>query len=58
LKYCTARSCFSAAARGERAEIAPPAGLRILLAGIEPVLAGSKLADHGVFIVQGYRLNK
>ena len=42
----------------EGAEIAPPAGLRILLAGIEPVLAGSKLADHGVFVAQGYRLNK
>jgi DNA-binding response OmpR family regulator len=45
-------------ASGERAEIPPPAGLRILLARVEPVLAGSKLADHGVFVVHGYRLNK
>src|SRR5437899_533201 len=29
------------------AEIAPPAGLRIFLAGIEPVFAGGELADHG-----------
>jgi hypothetical protein len=32
---------------GECAEIPPPAGLRILLARIEPVFAGSKFADHG-----------
>jgi hypothetical protein len=36
-------------AAGEGAEIAPPPGLRILLARIEPVLAGWKLADHGNF---------
>jgi hypothetical protein len=45
-------------ARCKSAEIAPPAGLRILLARVEPVFAGSKLADHGVFIVRGHRLNK
>jgi len=31
---------------GERAEIAPPAGLRILLARIQPVLPGRELPDH------------
>lgn len=36
-------------ARGESAEVAPAAGLRILLARVEPVLAGSQLADHGIF---------
>jgi hypothetical protein len=34
-------------ARLEGAEIAPLAGLRIYLARIEPVLAGSQFADHG-----------
>jgi hypothetical protein len=33
--------------RRERAEIAPLAGLRILVAGIEAIFAGWKLADHG-----------
>src|SRR6266567_1149565 len=32
------------------AEIAPPAGLRIFLAGIEPVFAGGELADHDGFL--------
>ena len=36
-------------ARGESAEIAPPAGLRILLARVQPVLSGRELADHGEF---------
>src|ERR1700683_4145199 len=45
-------------ARGESAEIAPPAGLRILLARVEPVFAGRELADHGVIVAQRYRLNK
>ncbi len=30
------------------AEIAPPAGLRILFARIEPILAGRELTNHGV----------
>src|SRR6476660_2837761 len=30
----------------ERPEIAPPAGLRILLPRIEPILAGRESADH------------
>ena len=34
-------------AAGEGAEIAPPAGLRIYFAGIEPVFAGGEFADHG-----------
>jgi hypothetical protein len=34
-------------ARIEGAEIAAPAGLRILLARIEPVFAGRQFADHG-----------
>jgi hypothetical protein len=34
-------------AAGEGAEIAPPAGLRIDFARIEPVFAGGELADHG-----------
>ena len=46
-------------ARGESAEIAPTAGLReTLLAQVEPVFAGSKLADHGVIVAQRDRLNK
>jgi hypothetical protein len=36
-------------ARTERAEIPPPAGLRILLAGIEPVFAGSKRSAESIF---------
>lgn len=31
----------------KRAEIAPPAGLGILLARVQPVFSGHKLADHG-----------
>src|ERR1700688_1105992 len=31
---------------GESAEIAPPAGARIFLARVEPVLAGLEFADH------------
>jgi hypothetical protein len=31
---------------GERAEIAPPAGPRILPARVQPVLSGRELADH------------
>jgi hypothetical protein len=34
--------------RREGAEIAAPAGLGILLARIEPILAGCELTDHGV----------
>ena len=34
-------------ARRKRAEIAAPAGLRVLLAGVEAVLARGKLADRG-----------
>jgi len=30
------------------AEIAPPAGLRILFGRIEPILAGRELTNHGV----------
>src|SRR5262249_18399261 len=30
----------------ERAQVAPPAGLRIPLAGIEPILSRAELADH------------
>lgn len=33
--------------RGEGAEIAPPAGLRILLARVQPVSSGRELADNG-----------
>jgi hypothetical protein len=33
-------------AAGEGAEIAPPAGLRIFLARIEPIFARGELADH------------
>jgi hypothetical protein len=48
LKNCTARSCFCAAARLAKVpRLRPPAGLCILLARIEPVLAGGELADHG-----------
>jgi len=36
-------------ARAEGAEIAPASGLRIFLARIEPVFAGSQFADHRVF---------
>ena len=35
-------------AAGKGTEIAPPAGLRILLTRIEPVLAGRELANHDV----------
>src|SRR5262249_18326175 len=34
-------------ARGESAEVAPPAGLGVLLARVEPILAGLELADRG-----------
>jgi hypothetical protein len=37
----------------ERAEITPPAGLRIFLARIEPIFAGGELADHGEFLNGG-----
>ena len=33
---------------GERAEVPPLAGLRIELAGIQPILAGFEFADHGI----------
>jgi hypothetical protein len=36
-------------ARAESAEIAPPAGLRVLLARIEPVSAGSKRTAKSIF---------
>src|SRR3982751_3733941 len=38
---------FGSGARLERSETAPLAGLRIDLAGIQPVFAGAQLADHG-----------
>src|ERR1700716_3849796 len=38
---------FRRRARFEGAEIAPPPGLRIHFAGIEPVLARTYFADHG-----------
>jgi hypothetical protein len=34
----------------KRAQIAPPAGLRIYFTRIEPVFAGRKFADHGDFL--------
>jgi hypothetical protein len=37
----------------KRAEIAPPAGLRIYFTRIEPVLSGRELADHGDFPIGG-----
>ena len=39
-------------AAAERAEIAAPPGLRILLARIEPILAGCELADHGACAIE------
>ncbi len=34
----------------KRAQIVPPAGLRIYFTRIEPVLSGRELADHGDFL--------
>src|SRR5215813_11706644 len=41
---------FGSGTRLERTEVAAPAGLRIDLAGIEPVLAGLQFADHGALL--------
>jgi hypothetical protein len=38
--------------RGERAEISSLLGFRILLAGIQPVFAGSQFSDHEDFLVE------
>lgn len=40
---------FGRGAAGEGAEIAPPPGLRVYFARVEPVFAGGQLADHGDF---------
>jgi len=58
LKYCTARSCFSAAALGlERTEIAALAGLGVDLTGVEPVFAGLQFADHELALVHHAPIN-
>jgi hypothetical protein len=37
-------------ARGESSQVPPPAGLRIELAGIEPIFARFKFSDHGILV--------
>src|SRR5580698_11329083 len=38
-------------ARTKFAQIAPPAGARVFLAGIEPVFAGGEFADHDAVLM-------
>ena len=45
-------------ARLERAEVTALAGLGILFARIEPVLAGGKFADHGVSGIKLYKATR